>query len=174
MKPQTYLRLSLLLPYILWGIALLLVAVFGGFEGSFVDDEMTIPLVLAWLVSIYLVGIIFWFIPYTLLAAGLWIWSINKQARTTLRVFAASPLILTVLIIIEISIFTFDPQSISFLPSAPDFENFWGFNGIAALLTLAVGYFCVGIGFAIYKLLQKLEIIKEPGTEIQSLAAEAG
>ena len=50
----------------------------------------------------------------------------------------------------------------------------WGFNGIAAPITLAVGYFCAGTGYAMYKHLQHLEIIKEAGTEIRPLAAEAG
>jgi hypothetical protein len=170
MKPQTYLRLSLLLPYILWGIALLLVSVFGGFDASPVDDKMTIPLLFGWLASFYLVGIIFWFIPYTLLAAGLLVWSVNRQARTVLRVFAASPLLLAILIIIEINVLTFDADSISFLPSAPDFENFMAFNGLAAAITLVAGYFCVGITFGIYRILQRLDLIQETRAEIMSVA----
>ena len=92
MKSQTYFRLALFLPYILWGICALILVLFGALDGEWMDQAESILLVLGWVVSIYAFGILFWFIPYTLLAVALWIWSIHKQAQTILRVFAASPL----------------------------------------------------------------------------------
>lgn len=159
MRPQTYFRLALLLPYILWGFCVLIVALFGAIDDQWMDRETTILHLFEWIASVYMIGILFWFIPYTLLAIALWIWSLHRQTQTILRVFAASPLILAVLIIVEISIFAFDPESFS---AAANFENFGSLTALTGLITLVAGYTCVGIGFGLYKLLQRLGIIREP------------
>lgn len=174
MKSQTFFRLALFLPYVLWGICALIVAILGAVDSEWMDREATIVLLLGWIASIYMIGILFWFIPYTLLAIALWIWSIHRQTGTILRVFVASPLILAVLIILEINIFTFDPESITYFSSSVDSASFWAFNGLAALITLVAGYICVGIGFGLYKLLQRLEIIREPRPELHGVALPTG
>jgi len=130
MKPQIYLRLSLLLPYLLWGIALLLVQ-------------------------------------------GLLMWSVNRQVNILRKVFAASPFILTVLILIEINLLSVATQDPSFYSSLADFKDLMALNGRAVVLTLAGGYLCVGIAFGLYKLLQHLKVIKENNPELQPVATEA-
>ena len=46
-------------------------------------------------------------------------------------------------------------------------------NLLAIGFTLGAGYFCVALGVGIYKLLQHLKVIKEPGMEIQPVIHEA-
>lgn len=172
MKPQTYLRLALLLPYLLWGFALLLMQGYGGRENPSPLDRI-IPLDFSWILSLYVIGAFFWFLPYTLLALGLLVWSIHKKIRTIMQVFAISPLVLTVLIVIEINLLSIVTQDSSSSLSASNFTNLLALNGLAVALTIAAGYLCVGIGFGLYKLLKSINVIKESETGPQPIATEA-
>jgi hypothetical protein len=155
-KPQTYIRLSLLLPYVLWAILFLLALLQ---EGS--GEGRTNFLGLEFITSIYLAGIFFWFIPYTLLALGLLIWSRHRPEKTILRVFAFSPLMLAVLILLEINLLSIITGGLDTYLSGQGFQNFVALNGLAVVFSLLAGYLCVGFGFALYKTLQSLKIIKE-------------
>jgi hypothetical protein len=172
MKAQTYLRLSLLLPYLLWGLALLLMQGYGGSENPSPIDRI-IPLDFSWILSLYVIGAFFWFLPYTLLALGLLVWSIHRKIRTIMQVFAVSPLILTVLIMIEINLLSILTQDSSSSLSPSNFTNLLALNGLALGLTIAAGYLCVGIGFGLYKILMSTNVIKESETESQMVATEA-
>ena len=70
MKPRTYFRLALLFPYLLWGICALIIFLLSSLEFR-VLDWLLIPFM------IYVLGIILWLVPYTVLAVGMWIWSRN-------------------------------------------------------------------------------------------------
>jgi len=72
MKPLTYFRLALSFPYILWGICALIFLFVSKLEISGNWNIVLMPLLF------YVFGIILWFIPYTALAIGMWIWSRNK------------------------------------------------------------------------------------------------
>jgi len=100
-------------------------------------------------------------------------WSVNRQVNILRKVFAASPFILTVLILIEINLLSVATQDLSFYSSLADFKDLMALNGRAVVLTLAGGYLCVGIAFGLYKLLQHLKVIKENNPELQPVATEA-
>jgi hypothetical protein len=172
MKPQTFFRLALLLPYVLWGVCVLIVTLFGAFDSEWMDRQAPIFLLVEWIVSIYMIGILFWFLPYTLLALFLWIWSLRRPAGTILRMFAASPFILAILIIMEISILVLVPGGIPSISSSMGVANFWAFIGVTTLITLVAGYICVGLGLGLYRLLQRLEIIREPRAQLPGAATQ--
>jgi hypothetical protein len=173
MKPQFFLRLSLLLPYVLWAIMVLLSYIPGfGQETSLLGDT-TEFLNIGFLAALFLVGILFWFLPYTLLAFGLWIWSRNNQVRTILQVFAISPLLLTALILLEVNILSIVLGDPAVFLSASNLRDLMSLNLVAIGLTLGAGYFCVAIGYGIYKLFQYLHIFKEAETAIQPVIHEA-
>jgi hypothetical protein len=169
MKPQVFLRFSLLLPYLLWGIMLLVVLADRGSEAG----ETTGFFGAGLLASMYVIGIIFWFLPYTLLALGLVIWSLKKQPKTILRVFALSPLLLTVLILLEINLLSLVSEDPAALVSQSNLRDLMSLNLLAIGLTLGAGYLCVGLGFGLYKLLQRLNIFRETDMEAQPLLSEA-
>jgi len=77
MKPQTLLRLSLIIPYLLWGLSAIIVAVVGSSKNTPFDTSSIIN-VLLYIPMLYAFGIFIWGIPYTLLAVGLGLWSRNK------------------------------------------------------------------------------------------------
>ena len=173
MKPQTYLRLSLLLPYLLWAIMFSLTQLQEGSGESSPPGGATEFLNLGWLTAVYLVGIFLWFLPYTVLALGLFVWSRNRQANAIVRVFALAPLLLAALILLEINILSIISGGLDSYLSGSGLQELMALNGLAIVFTLVAGYFCVGIGFGLYKLLQSLKIIKEAETKPRPVAAEA-
>ena len=173
MKPQSFLRLSLLLPYLLWAFMVLLTYVEGpSQESSILGDATEFVNVGFLLAAIYLIGIFFWFVPYTLLALGLLVWSINKQVKTIVRVFALSPFILTALILLEVNLLYIvtDPAAFS---SRANVRDLMSINLLAIGFTQGAGYFFVALGFGISKLFQRLKLIKEAGVENQPVWTQA-
>ena len=55
--------------------------------------------------AFYVFGIIFWFLPYALLSLILLVLSFISQARVTMKVFALSPLAMTLLTIAAVNLF---------------------------------------------------------------------
>lgn len=172
MKPQTYLRLSLLLPYLLWVTVFLLTQLEDRLGQPFLPGGATDFLDVGWLAAVYLIGIFFWFVPYTILALGLWIWSLHRQANTIVRGTALSPFILAALILLEINILSIVTGGLDSYLSGSGAADFLALNGLAVVFTLAAGYLCVGIGFGGYKILQALKIIPEPRAEPRPIAPE--
>jgi hypothetical protein len=161
-KPQHLLRSLLLIPYIAWGIALLFaLLVSGSAEGPNTPNAFLEAL--AGLASVYTIAIIGWGIPYTLLAVGLFLWSINKPAPTIYKAILYSPLLLSILIAVEIALISFSSQEIL---SSPDFPSFLSYLLLAIIPTLILGYIFVGVGIIIYKAMMRLNLIRteiEPG-----------
>ncbi|HSL44732.1 MAG TPA: hypothetical protein VK897_14945 [Anaerolineales bacterium] len=124
------------------------------------------------LAAIYLIGIFFWFVPSTLLALGLLVWSINKQVKTIVRVFALSPFILTALILLEVNLLSIvtDPAAFS---SRANVRDLMSINLLTIGFTLGTGYFFVALGFGIHRLFQRLNLIKEAGVENQPVLTQA-
>jgi hypothetical protein len=150
MKTQTYLRFSLLFPYILWVILLGISVVYSSVA---IDDEPsgTVQFISA-VIGFYTIGILIWGMPYSILAIALWVWGRGKTAERTAKVFIFSPLIMTILVAIEIvvvSVFTSDGVSSDFGASVV----------FVSLLSLPFGYAIIGIVAGIYKLLQLGNII---------------
>lgn len=148
MKPQTYFRLALLFPYVLWIVLALLAYLFSAQEASSGWDILLIP------VMFYTIGIILWFIPYTLLAIGLWIGSRNKSVKTLYRLALIAPLLLFALMFIEVAIL--------YQPARGNAELTEALTNQAALLggsSFIFGYLSVGIAAGVYKILEARKFI---------------
>jgi hypothetical protein len=151
MKIQTFIRLSLLFPYALWIIlASFMVVMSKVFPAS---ESLPILSGMIMISFIYAFGILIWGIPYTILAIGLWIWSNKKPARTMMKVFAFSPLMLAVFITV----------AMYFLIGVEDgISSDFGESALAlGVLSILFGYATIGIVAGIYKLLQTGNVIKQ-------------
>lgn len=152
MKAITYIRLSLLTPYIIWlvlaGSISLYSNAFAATPSSPIMDAIAMP------IFIYVVGVLLWGIPYSLLAIILGIWSRNQEARRIARIFAFSPPALALLIIIQVVIlFLLDGDSIS-----PDFGSI---ILMLSILSIVYGYIIIGIIMGIYKILNRGGYVKD-------------
>lgn len=150
MKPRTFFGFALLFPYALWVVLLLVSLIFSSAEIAETWNTAMIP------VTFYVIGIILWFFPYTILAIGLWIKSRNKSMKTLYRLALIAPLLLFVLMLLEVVVV--------FQPVNSTAEIMEGLPSQAALLggfSLIFGYLCVGISFGIYKILEARKFILE-------------
>lgn len=164
MKTTTYLRLSLLTPFLVWGICVLFFIVWSASDSSGpVANESTIAGIILWSILFYVFGIIGWFLPYLLLSLVLLIWSFRSRAEVLMKVFAWSPVAMAILIVIFLSIISMSTQDWDMFLSNPmaNPENFFGSPLWFVILTLIWGYICVGIGFGIYKILQRRGFIRD-------------
>jgi len=156
MRSQTYLRLSLLIPYLLWVISLSILFI----TSQFPESDNVIIAILSGVVGFYTLGIFIWGIPYTALAFGLWIWSRRRDTRIVVRGFAYSPILLGILLTMETLIVSFNWSDIpnGFSQLSPDFPT-----SILTLggLSLLYGYLCIGFAAGLYKLLKKFNIIND-------------
>lgn len=174
MKTTTYLRLSLLIPFLVWGICVLFFILLSALKpaaSEFMGSNVILGL-LFWMVMFYVFGIIGWFLPYGLLSLILLIWSFRGPAKTLMRGFALSPLAMALLIVIFVSITSLGSGNWDMFSydTTENFEYFFGSNLWFVILTLTWGYLCVGLGYGLYRLLQRLGWIKvESDTESVSL-----
>jgi hypothetical protein len=145
-------------PYLLWGICALLLFLLSSLEST-VLDFVLIPFM------IYVLGIILWLIPYTLLAVGMWIWSRNKSTATLYKLALIAPVLLVVLMLIESTMMSLPAENIAELAmdTLRQAATLGGFS-------LLFGYLCVGAALGIYKFLQAKELVAE---EKPSLLPEA-
>ena len=165
MKLTTYLRLSLLIPFLVWGVCLLFFILLGMLEpaGSEIMGSNIVLGLLFWIILFYVFGIVGWFLPYVLLSLILLILSFRSRAQVLIKVFALSPLFMTILIVILVNLWSIGSENwdmFSYNPSE-NLENFFGSTLWFALLTLVWGYLCVGIGYGLYKFLQRRGLIKD-------------
>jgi len=110
--------------------------------------------------SFYAIGIVLWGIPYTILAIGLFLWSINKPVSAIYKVFAFSPFLLSILMVIEIVLISFWPlQAQSF----GDSTDFLSSLLVVIIPTYIYGYGLVGVGIVIYKAARRLKFIRIEG-----------
>jgi hypothetical protein len=159
MKHRRLFGITLLFPYLLWGVSIVIANVFSPQDVSDKWNILLLP------IMYYAVGAIFWFIPYTLLAVGMWIWSKNKSVVSLRNAGMFAPVLLSILIIIEYSVIIL----INHLPSGAG-ETILVFEAGEALLSflallsassLLVGYSLVGIALAVYKFLQSKNLDEE-------------
>jgi hypothetical protein len=100
----------------------------------------------------YAIGVIYWFIPYTLLATGIWIWSKNKPVTSMHKLGLLSPVIFSTLMIFEFSII--------WLPTA-GLKEATSILAMLIIISLFTGYFIVGIALMVSKVLQSKNLISE-------------
>jgi len=158
MKPQTLLRVSLIIPYLLWGLSALIVAVVSSSKNTPFDTGLIIN-VLLYIPMLYAFGIFIWGIPYTLLAVGLGLWSRGKPTQKIIRIFALSPVMLAILISLEMFAFSINWNDLGagFSQNSTDFGA--SILGIGAL-AVVFGYLSIGVVAGIYKVLTLLNLIK--------------
>jgi len=150
MKHRKLFGIALLFPYLLWGICALLVYPLSSQEAS--DGLNFIPLPIIF----YVAGIALWFIPYTLLAIGMWFWSKNKSVASLRKLGLSAPIVFSGLMSIEYSILIFSNNS----PTT----NWAATITILALLifsSMVVGYLFVGIAMVVLNNLQSRKLIAE-------------
>jgi hypothetical protein len=154
MKPKTFLGLALLFPYMVWVICALIAFLLSSQDLSATWNTVLAP------VFYYVLGIVVWIAPYTILAIGLGFWSRGKTARQVAKVFAFSPFMLAILLVVMMLLVSINwnnlgAAGLTYL--APDFGIL-----VAAIagLALVYGYFCIGMIVGIYKILKMLKMIK--------------
>ncbi len=154
MKPQLALRLTLLVPYLLWGIAVIsaltLVPLINASIGSGAGINLLLTPIL-----IYAYGVVIWGIPYTLLATGLWVWSRNKNTQNIVRTFALAPIMLAMLTTIEMLAVVVDWSNIGTGLSQVSTDFGASVAGVIGL-ALAYGYFCIGMTWVTYRVYKQL------------------
>lgn len=165
MKTLTYLRWSLLIPILVWGLTILVFMAAGRLSmDSIMEGEFsTIVDAILLFLMFYMFGIIVWIFPYGLLALILFFWSFIAQAQTALRVYALSPIAMMVMTLAAITIFSLGSSGNSTWFDGPGIidQDFININLLGAGFALGWGYICVGIGYGIYRLLQQRGIIRD-------------
>jgi hypothetical protein len=165
MKTKTYLRLSLWTPFLVWVICTVIFAIWSRVapDGPGSDGSEGPVMIILLPLLFYVFGIIGWLIPYLLLSMILLIWSFRSQAQTLMKVFALSPLVMAMFVLILVNVLSIGSTDMSQFLTDPtsNAADFLGSNALFTILTLVWGYVCVGIGYAIYKILQKRGVIKD-------------
>lgn len=170
MKPQTFFKLTLAIPYGLWGLCLLIVYVtsktaWGQVESLYTGKFLELLLML---VFYYTFGAIIWFIPYTLLAIGLLVWSRRKPIGAVYRMAVRSPLFLAALMSLVAIVISIDSGGIGEI-----LKNALQPFLLLGSFSLIFGYICVGIAIGLYKLLQsKILVEGSTPTTLESFSAE--
>ena len=159
MKPRTYFGIAVLFPYILWGICALVAFLLSSQEASEAWNIVLIP------VMFYAFGILFWFIPYTILVVGMWIWSRNKSKATLYKLAMLAPVLLSFLMPIEALFVSLPADSAVELT-----KDLLSYSLVLGGFSLVFGYLCVGIALGMFKFLQSKHLIKE---EVPSVYSEA-
>jgi len=154
MKPRTFFGLALLVPYILWGICAVLVAILSASQVT----SATLNILLMPIIY-YTFGVYLWGIPYTILSVGLWLWSRNRSISALYKLATRAPLLLFVLVLIE-TVFVFSPME----SSTELIKNMIGISILLGVFSLVFGYLCVGIALGAYKLLRSKNFIIEAET----------
>ena len=171
MKTTTYLRLSLLIPFLVWGLCVLFFIIWStlGPNGLETIDANVVPGLILWTILFYVFGILGWFLPYLLLSFILLVWSLRSRVEVLIKVFALSPLAMAILIAVFMSMLSIGSQDWNMFSSnsATNFESFFGSQAWFAILALVWGFICVGIGFGLYKLLQHRRIIRHERSRIE-------
>ena len=156
MKHRTLFGLALFIPYLLWVVCALILVLLSLLEMS---SEWGKILVMPFFIYAY--GIFLWFIPYTLLALGMWFWSKGKTTKTLYRLALTAPILLSIFMIGEVVWASLPVDNVTELTQ--EIPNQIIFLGG---LSLFFGYLCVGIAMGILKTLKAKNIIVEEISEV--------
>ena len=149
MKPRTYFRLALMFPYLLWGICASGLFLLTSLESTALDFLLL-------LFMIYVLGIILWLVPYTLLAVGMWIWSTNKSTAALYKLAVIAPVLLVALMLIESALMSLPAKNIAEL-TMDSLEQAVTLGAFSLLF----GYLCVGATLGMYKFLQAKGLVAQ-------------
>ena len=158
-KPQNLLRSLLLAPYLAWGVSLLFAYLVSGPAGNLYTSNAFFD-ALTGVTSFYVIGIVLWGVPYTILALGLLLWSIKKPVSIIFKVFIFSPFLLSILMVIEIMLISYWPLQTQSLGDATDVLSSLL---VVVIPTFIYGYGLVGVGIVIYKAARRLILIRIEG-----------
>lgn len=165
MKTITYLRLSLLIPLLVWGIGVLFFILWSKFENSgfAASGSTTITGLILWPILFYVFGILGWFLPYLMLSLVLLFWSFISRTEVLMKGFALAPVVMAILILAFLNLLSIGSPDWNILSSSPigEAHDFFGSDLWFVILTLIWGYICEGVGFGLYKILQQLKFIKD-------------
>jgi len=150
MKPRTFFGLALLIPYFLWGICALIFFLVSSHE---IPEAWSLALMP---ITFYTFGILLWFVPYTILAAGMWIWGRNKSTTVLSKLALFAPVLFFVFMLVEAVLVSLPADSAIELAKSA-FQMLLLLGGFS----LVFGYLCVGIGLGVYKFLQSKHLIVE-------------
>ena len=167
MKTITYLRLSLLIPFLVWTFGVLFFFLWSAFEPNGLGSDGPAAIaVIGVFFLFYVFGIFIWLLPYVLLCLMLLGLSFKSKAQVLIRVFAWSPFAMASLVLALVNMLSFHSDGMNRLFSNPGeaAENLLGSNTLFLILTLLWGYICVGIGYGAYKILQRLQFIRDGAT----------
>lgn len=149
MKHRRLFGIALLFPYLLWGVCLLIANLFSPGDTSDIWNLLLVP------AMFYAIGVIFWFIPYTLLAIGMWIWSKNKPVNSLRKLGLLAPIIFSILVMIEYSIILFSATGTT------GWKDIAGFFALLIICCLFFGYLSVGTALAVFRFLQSKNLVTE-------------
>jgi len=164
-KAKTFLLVTLLLPYIVWVIAAIysLILIW-----PLIYTVGLIPGVAQILGAIYgvgfafVIGIVFWGVPYTVFAIIFFFWSKNKPVQKIYSTLLYSPMMLALMSSIGIMILGLAFRlAAGKIPSLEEWKNLGLISLLGAGLCLLYGYFFVGAGVVGYKLLKHLKLVKD-------------
>jgi hypothetical protein len=163
MKTKTYARLALLIPLLIWVILIFVELVFNLVIPADLrsSEQMTVFGLLEMFIMFYVMGILFWFLPYLVLSIALLLISFTSRLKMLQYLFILSPFAMAILAMLEGTIITLSTRDL-FKSSADILSNFiisTSFSLMMGILALVYGYICVGIGFGGYKLLQRFGMI---------------
>jgi len=153
MKPRTFFGFALLIPYILWGICALIFFLISSHE---IPEAWSLALMP---ITFYTFGILLWFVPYTVLAVGMWIWGRNRSTTTLSKLALLAPVLFFVFMLVEAVLVSLPADSAIELAQST-FRMLLLLGGFS----LVFGYLCVGIGLGVYKFLLSKNIIIEATT----------
>lgn len=165
MRTRTFARLSLLIPFLVWGIFLLYAIFSSTLPAGGPVSTMSNPIVDWFIRSIYfyLIGIIFWIVPYILLGSILFSLTFIWQPPAVIKVFALSPIAMVILTLAVTNILAFWDSGEGTYAANPysNLQDLTSFNILVATFVLIWSYVCVGFGLGVYKLLRRFKIIND-------------
>jgi hypothetical protein len=165
MKSITFARLSLSIPLLVWVLSTSLVILASALfpEEMSPGESIDLLAVAAVLMLFYDIGILFWFIPYLILAIVLLLLSFRIQVPMLKYLFALSPVFMAILIMLMVALIAYIPSTDPLMDTDLAYTHLEtiGISGLFGIVTLIWGYICVGIGFGLYKALQVVGVTKD-------------
>ena len=156
MKHRKLFGIALLFPYLFWIICALIIFPLSRQEMPDIWEFILVP------IAYYVIGVFLWFIPYTLLAIGMWFWSKDKSIASLRKLGLSAPIIFSGLMAIGYAIIMFTNNSYT-----TDWTESTGFLLLFIFCSLVFGYLFVGIALAIYQSLQKRGYFQSEPQEVQ-------
>ena len=157
MKHRRFFGIALLFPYLFWGISVLIANLFSSKDVSDIWNTLLTP------VMYYAIGVIFWFIPYTLLTIGMWFQSKNKSIASLRKLGLIAPIVFSGLMSIEYSIIMLANNS-----STTDWAATIGFLALLVFSSMVVGYLFVGIAMVVFNALKSKNLIAEEVSPLET------